>query len=108
MAYKPNNIPLTERIISVLLSCFLLVYGGYGVYKNDIAIPTKTGVMHFHNGPALMHYGAFICAVLMLLSLVVDHYDKRNNEKTYKVFQKRCGYIGCLLFIVSVFWQIFY
>jgi len=32
---------------------------------------------------ALFMYFALVCAVINLLAVVVDHYDKRNNEMAY-------------------------
>lgn len=44
---------------------------------------------------------AFVCACLVLLSMVVDHYDERNK---YKIFAKGCKYLGWLLFALALVW----
>jgi hypothetical protein len=31
-------------------------------------------------------FGAFVCGALVLLSVVVDHYDRRDNEAAYEWF----------------------
>jgi apolipoprotein N-acyltransferase len=33
-----------------------------------------------------MMFAGYLFVSLALLSLVVDHYDKRNNEKSYQLF----------------------
>jgi hypothetical protein len=47
-------------------------------------------------------YGAFICACLVMLSVVVDHYDKRNNEINYKKFADTFRYLGWGFFWLSL------
>jgi len=46
-------------------------------------------------------YGAFIGGCLTMLSVVVDHFDKRDNEAQYKYFADKCKKIGWSLFILS-------
>jgi hypothetical protein len=47
-------------------------------------------------------YGAIICACLVMLSVVVDHYDKRNNERSYTFFADLFTYLGWGFFILSL------
>ena len=90
-----------------LFSIILIVYGGYGVYKNDLFIPGKRikGV-HLHDEPAILMYAAFICGCLVMLSVIVDHYDERDNEHKYKTFAKVFKYLGWGLFGASFVWLI--
>ena len=69
--YIPNHIPSSERIKNIIFSLALCAYGTYGVWGNDL---------YLHGIPAWVLYGAILCACLVMLSVVVDHYDKRNNE----------------------------
>jgi hypothetical protein len=43
-----------------------------------------------------------ICACLVMLSVVVDHYDERNNETNYKLFADIFKYLGWAFFILSL------
>jgi hypothetical protein len=82
--HTPNHIPASVRIWNTFISVFLLVYGTFGIYTDDLYIPgRRTSGVHFHGEPAFFVYAAMVCAILNLISVVVDHYDKRNNEKNY-------------------------
>ena len=83
--YKPNFISFDERTFNVIASIVLFIYGGYGIYINDLKLRRR---IHLHDDPALIMYGAFLCACLVMLSEVIDHYDKRNNEHKYQIFAK--------------------
>ena len=102
MAYTPNEIPLKVRLFNTLAAVFLLVYGGVGVYKNYIYIPSKRNNAHLHDEPALLMFAAMVCGSLVLLSVVVDHYDKRNNERSYQLFARALKWLGWLLFFASL------
>jgi hypothetical protein len=107
MKYKPNEIPLFTRWLNTLIALALLTYGGYGVYDNDFALPTRRGNwLHLHDGPAIFHYIAFCCASLVLLSVVLDHYDKRNNEQKYRAFSTWGTRVAWVLFGSSLVWHI--
>ncbi len=102
--YIPNRIPLSERILNTVSAVFLLAYGTYGIYVNDLYIPGKRSKgVHLHDVPAWIMYGAFICACLVLISEVIDHYDTRNNEHVYHRFANICKYLGWGFFGLSMF-----
>ncbi len=107
--WHPNQIPKRERNIKIGLSLFLLAYGGLGVTFDDLFVPgRRTRGTHFHGQEAWLMYGAMICAALVLLSVVVDHYDRRNNEGQYRTFARIFQILGWTLFgaalIVKLFW----
>ena len=105
--YSPNKIPFSERLVNKILSVLLLLYGSYGVYVNDLYISGKrTSGIHLHDESAIIMYGAFICGILVLLSVVIDHYDKRDNEHTYQIFAQVFKYLGWGLFGASLVWRI--
>jgi hypothetical protein len=94
-AYTPNHIPQAERVIHVLRSALLLAYGTYGVWVNDIYFPGRRSPgIHLHDAPAWIMWGAMVCACLVMLSVVVDHYDRRNNETNYQRFATVFSYAG--------------
>lgn len=101
--YTPNHIPSNERVQNIVVSILLAVYGAYGIWINDLYIPGKRfkGV-HLHDVPAWIMYAAFICACLVMLSVVIDHYDRRNNEINYKLFANVFRNLGWGFFILSL------
>ncbi|HEY8157207.1 MAG TPA: hypothetical protein VIF10_00760 [Methylobacter sp.] len=101
--YTPNHIPAKERMQNIIFSILLFAYGTYGVQINDLYIPGKRSKgIHLHDVPAWIMYGAIICACLVMLSVVIDHYDKRNNETCYKFFVDVFRLLGWGFFALSL------
>lgn len=88
MSYTPNHISVGERILHVVLSLGLISYGLIGFLKDDLYMPAKRGGFHLHGASALLMFMAMLSASAVLLSVVVDHYDKRNNERYYYLFAR--------------------
>lgn len=102
-AYTPNHIPLKTRIWHTVASIALLVYGSIGLYLDDLYLPGKSGNgLHLHGNAALVMYGAMLCAALNLSSVVLDHYDKRDNEGDYREFAKWTSAAGFSLFAAAL------
>ena len=106
--YVPNVIPSGERTGHILFSLLLVAYGTYGVWVNDLYVPSKRRGIHLHDVPAWIMYGAIICACLVLLSVVIDHYDRRDNERHYRTFASIGESLGWSFFVVSLLWALFH
>lgn len=106
-AYIPNAFSSAKLLFNYLAALALFAYGTYGIYINDLWLPLGPyGVgwrSHFSDGSALLLYAALICGCLILLSVVVDHYDKRNNEQRYEDFATLLSWLGALLFVAASF-----
>jgi len=103
MAYQPNAVPAATRTFNIVASALLLIYGTYGILVNDLFIPGKRSHgVHLHDDPALAMYGAFVCACLVMMSVVVDHYDRRNNERKYRFFSIVFQSMGWSLFVLAL------
>jgi hypothetical protein len=101
--YTPNHIPADERSKNILTSVALFLYGSYGVYVNDLYIPGKRSRgIHLHDVPCWIMFAAIICACLVMLSVVVDHYDQRNNETNYQLFTDVFRMLGWGFFWLSI------
>lgn len=107
--YNPNRIPLEDRIASILLSMFVLLYGTVGVIVDDIFIPGKRAGQgsHYHGILAWILYASFLFAIANMMSVVFDHYDKRNNENNYKLLASVTKTIGGILFLIAMVLGIF-
>lgn len=105
--YVPNEIPLGERVRHIIFSLLLLSYGAYGLWVNDLYVPGRRRGIHLHDAPAWVMSGAITCACIVLLSVVIDHHDRRNNERHYRTFAFVGAVIGWSLFAVSIFWGAF-
>jgi len=107
MSYEPNFIPVKTRTINIIGSIALIGYGTIGLYINDLYLPGKRSRgIHLHDEPALLMYVAFICASLVMLSVVIDHYDQRNNKEKYKIFSRIFSYMGWGFFILSLLYPL--
>jgi hypothetical protein len=77
----------------------LLIYGGIGLWIDDIYIPGKrNGGAHLHGPAAWAMAAAFAMGALNLLSVVADHFDRRNNETNYRLFGKLTAWVAFGLF----------
>lgn len=107
--HSPNHIPYSERIVCVILSSILLIYGILGWVIDDLYLPGKRSRgIHLHGGSLWIMLGAFVCAAANLLSVVVDHYDKRNNETNYKLFAQVTKISGWVLFGIALLADLFF
>ena len=85
----------------------LLTYGTYGLYMNDILIPGRRGaVMHLSGIPAWLVYIAMLFAAANMLAVVIDHYDKRNNERAYLHIVVSSQWLGWIFFISALTWKL--
>lgn len=98
----PNHIPFGTRLWNIVCSVFLIVYGTYGLYIDDITIPSKRGSVHLSGQAAWFLYGAMLCAAANLVAVVVDHFDRRNNELSYLHFSAATQWLGWALFIAAL------
>jgi hypothetical protein len=88
-SWKPNSVTLADRVVNLLLALVLLAHGASGfLYSKLVVSPPKQGnTLTLLGGSAWLMAAAMIIGAFLLLSVVVDHYDKRNNEKWYRAFK---------------------
>lgn len=99
LGFRPNRIPVSARLLHAGLSLFLVAYGGLCVLVDDLFIPRERGrELHLHGLGVWIMCGALVMAALNLLSVVVDHYDARNNERQYGVVREQHADLGLDLF----------
>jgi cbb3-type cytochrome oxidase subunit 1 len=102
--YKPNRIPLSERIAYIFFSILIFAYGTAIVIFDDFTVTNRRGgvVIHLHGIPVWVLYGAMLSVVALLISMVLDHYDKRDNEKNYRQFAKIAVILAISLFVLAI------
>jgi len=101
--YVPNKIPTGKRTWHIFLFVLLLCYGALGLYLDDLYIPGKRGNgIHLHSHAAWIMYAAILCACANLISVVADHYDRRNNEERYINFAFYAETAAWLLAFISL------
>lgn len=106
--YVPNSISVTDRLFNLVLALVLIVYGSYGVYKNQLYVPATRGDgTYLSGGAAWIMYAALLCGSVYLLTIIVDHYDKRDNEIKYYMFGNFVKLIGFVLAAVATIYPYF-
>ena len=105
--HVPNQISLKARLVNFIVSSFFIIWGGYGVWQNDLVVVSGSGVRHhpytYHliNGAAITMYVGLLLVGACLISEIVDHYDKRNNEHIYHRIATLTLWPGVLLFVIG-------
>lgn len=101
--FSPNNIPKFDRNLNLILASGLLIYGLLGIFIDDIYIPGRRARgFHFHGPPIFLVFGSFLCIIVYLITIIIDHHDRRNNEKKYILIRKVSKILGWTLFISAV------
>ena len=103
--YVPNQISLKARLANLIFSSLFIIGGGYGVWKNDLVVELGKGitrqVYHLHNEAAVIMYLGLLLVSVCLISEIVDHYDKRNNENIYHKIATYTLWPGAALCIIG-------
>ena len=105
-AYKPNAVPVRERLARIALSAALVLFAVIALLADDFWIPTgkaNSGPgIHLHGTAVWMMGSAVVCACVVILSAVVDHYDKRDNEHVYRKVEMLFTIAGFSVFISAL------
>jgi len=102
-AHTPNHISAGWRCFYAIASPAVIAYGAYGIWIDDLFIPGKrsTGV-HLQGLAAWLVFAAILCMAANMVSVIVDHYDKRNNETRYRLFASVTSWAGWILFCFGI------
>ncbi len=105
-SHVPNRIPAAQRFLDILYALVIIAFGALSLFKGDLLLPGKrtsgSNGMVLHGVSAWVMYGAMLCAICVLLSSVVDHYDRRNNEGSYRRFVRAGKICGWSLFVSAL------
>ena len=98
LEYCPNRIPLRTRVFVAFFAAILIAYGLHGLLTDDIFIPGRQSKgIHFQGLPALCLFSAMCLAASACIAVIVDHYDRRDNEAAYQKIVN----VLCLLDLVA-------
>lgn len=99
----PNQIPRSTRILNSLYAAGLTCYLGYGLWIDDIYVPAKRGYGTHFQGPSAW-WLAIALALLAthLLVEVIDHYDRRNNERTYTHLKELAVWFSATFYVAAL------
>ena len=102
--YLPNRLSVAERLAYFALALALVAHATLGAYIDDLVIPgrRRSPSIHVHGWQAWLIAGAIYLVAISLVSRVIDHYDKRNNENRYRQFEQLSWYFSGALVALSV------
>jgi hypothetical protein len=108
MEYEPNHVPLEKRLLYIACAVFLLAYGTYGLVLGELYIPGRFPRWdRLAGAPMVIMCLSMMAVVVSLVTTVIDHYDRRDNEhRYYNVSFVAIGTAGFLFFLsltVSIF-----
>ncbi|WP_248440956.1 hypothetical protein [Vibrio cholerae] len=105
--YKPNVIPKNIRILFLSIAAGLVLYGLFGINHGEIYLPSKRGHgVTFIGDSIFVLFGSFVVLAICCIIIVMDHYDKRNNEHLYDLALKGLGYVSLAFFIAACIWNL--
>ena len=84
--YSPNKIPNSTRIFNIIWALFLIGVCFYAGINDVLVYPgvRGTGSVELTGMPLLFFCVALVSSAINAALTVIDHYDKRDNEKSYK------------------------
>ncbi|BBO27706.1 hypothetical protein AltI4_20940 [Alteromonas sp. I4] len=105
--YSPNKIPKPTRIFNIIWAAFLLGLCCYAFIKGSFVYPGVRGSEPVElSGASLILFGiGLISGALNAVLVVVDHYDKRDNEFLYKQIAKVLNVIGVVAIVLAFGYQ---
>ena len=105
--YSPNKIPKPTRIFNIIWAVFLLGLCFYALIKGNLVYPGVRGA-----GPVELSDVSLISFVVGLISgalnavlVVIDHYDKRDNEFFYKKMANVLNVVGVVAIVLAFAYQ---
>jgi hypothetical protein len=102
-------IPQWERNTRISAALILIVWGVFGVARNNLLwLGIFESHIYLRGAPAWLMFGALNCAAASLLTVVISQYDSRNNDQAYRTFKRRIANVGWSLFLSSIVAIIFF
>jgi uncharacterized membrane protein len=103
-SYTPNSVPLEKRRANIASAIALVVYGLIALARNDLYFPLRKASrgIHFHDQSLWLIEVAIALAVISLLTVVADHYDRRDNESLYRQTEAWSRRFAIVLFFLAL------
>ena len=106
--YIPNEVPARVLVGRSIIAILLIAYSGYGIWHGELTIPLKNSSIVVYETSLWILVSACLCACLELMTLVIAHFDKRDNEMMYYKFASVAQSLSISLFILALIWSVFF
>jgi hypothetical protein len=103
--YRPNQVYVGQRLMCGVLSLTWMAWAAIGVLSGHMFfLVSRGGPIHWSGLPALLFCGAVLAAAAACGSVIVDHYDRRDNEAVYRRLKRglwwgAAGLFGCAVLV---------
>lgn len=92
--YTPNEVPLKKRVINVALALLVMAYSGYSLWAGRFVMAGssrgKVEVITFVGIEVWIMSAACLSAAAFGVLSVIDHFDRRRNERGYRKIVAAC------------------
>jgi hypothetical protein len=103
-AYVPNHVPFGDRLIFGLLSLTWITWAVIGLLSGHMFLMvSRHGPIHFSGIPAVLFSLSVMASAAASAVKIVDHYDRRDNEDSYKKTRQWIWYAALALLLLSGF-----
>ncbi len=105
--YKPNSISLSVRIRNISISLVLIGYSLWSFWSGKLylillAKRGNGGLYELSDLGLILGTVSFALFIVSMGAVVVDHYDRRNNEKIYCLISNICLLAGVVIYLVAI------
>jgi len=107
-SYVPNEIPLKARVIAGAFALILMALSVHAIYSQRLVMPYggRRGrglILEFIGFETIVPILAILLGAIGFLATVIDHYDRRFNEATYKTIINLSLGLSFFLYTISIF-----
>jgi hypothetical protein len=103
-AYTPNHVPLAARILYGMVTLTWVTWATIGLLSGHMFfLVSRAGPIHFSGVPAILFSFAVIASAAACAVAIVDHYDPRDNEESYKRVRRHLWYGAAFLLCLAGF-----
>lgn len=102
--FDPNRLSLEARLFYGAVALTWLGWAAVGLLSGHMFILlSRGGPMHFAGvAAAVFCVAVLLCSAFCVLQ-VIDHYDRRDNEASYKTVRRRLLWGALVLFVLTLF-----
>lgn len=101
--FIPNYIPFGERLVAAVATMTWVAWALVGFLSGHMFfLVSRRGPLHFAGVPALLFSAAVLVSAAALASTILDHYDRRDNERAYRRAKRMLWGAAGIFFLLSV------
>ncbi|PTT75155.1 hypothetical protein DBR42_29505 [Pelomonas sp. HMWF004] len=92
--YRPNHVPALRRMLVGLVSATWVCWALIGLLSGHMFFLLLWPPLHFTGLPALVFSAAVLASAAACFVVIVDHHDKRDNERTYRQVRHKLWWLS--------------